>query len=256
MRFFLLVILAFPFVLISQNKLIVFVEAGNSINQSFYPTENVSGKLYYDCTTGGGDGSYGNYYTIISRTTEISYYSRIGIETSIIRKKHFSFSIPFALGYRKQKENYTSNIEEIYYYNDRFYRYSSKTQNNSEIFGLIFGPKATMGFKNWSFFTSINMNTNLFFNSKSTTTINRDFGSYRIVSSGEDNGITFNVSLQNGLLFNVSSKLSIGLTGDIFFYNFDPNVIQYNKKDNHFFNLGYGTNSTIINTGIRLQYSF
>jgi len=63
----------------------------------------------------------------------------------------------------------------------------------------------------------------------------------------------FNLSLQNGVIYKITPKIGIGLTEDIFFYNINS---YKDKKNNHLFNLGYGDNSTIINTGLRLQYCF
>lgn len=253
MRSFLLILFCFPSVLLSQNKRTVFIEGGTSINQSFYPTESIKTDLYPFCAT-GSNGPIGYSNTLVKRSSTFSCYSKLGIETPIVQKKHFSFSIPFIFGYREQRENYSSEIEEIYYSTTN--RYTTKTTGYSKIASLIFGPKVTMDFKKLSFFTSVNVNTDLFFFEKTTTQINKDYGSYKNVSAGSLNDMMFNLSLENGILYNINSKISVGLTGDFFFYNLAPNTIKYHKKDNHLFNLGYGTNSTIINTGIRLQYSF
>ena len=252
MKRFLLIILLAPFTLLSQNKRIVFAEGGTSVNQSFYPKESFSGKVYGFC---GNSDEIGTYHKTISRETSSSFYSKIGIETPIVQKKHFSFSIPFALGYREQKENYIAKTDETYYSGSTS-NFSIKTQSYSQIFSFIFGPKATLDFKKWSFFTSVNMNTQLCYFYRTQSVSNFDFGTYKNISTDNNNDVTFNLSLQNGILYKINQKLSVGLCADVFFYNFDPNVIKYSKKDNHLFNLGYGTNSTIINTGIRFQYSF
>lgn len=254
MRHFLLILFCIPIVLFSQNKRIVSAEGGTSINQSFYPHETLKKDLYGWCQ--GGIIGYSN--TTLNRSTTFSYYSKIGIETPITHKKHFSFSIPFILGYREQRENYSSEIEEVYY--GSIIHYSTKTKNYSRIFSFIFGPKATVNFKKWSFFTSVNINTDFFCYGKTITITNNDFGSFKNVSTNDfsynSSDIMFNLSLQNGILYNVNQRISVGIACDAFFYNVNPDLIKYSKKDNHLFNFGYGTNSAIINTGVRLQYSF
>jgi hypothetical protein len=257
MRSFLVIILGFPFALFSQNKRIVFVESGISINQSFYPKETLSEYSYY--WDGKGPISVIGYQKAkISRNTTFSFYSKIGIEVPITQKKHFSISCPFIFGYREQKQNFNAEIEQVYY-GSVPYKYSLNEEYYSRIFSFIFGPKATMNFNKWGYFTSVNFNADLFVFERITTITNNDFGSFEHVyetGAYTENDFMFNLSLQNGIFYNINSKISIGLTGDIFFYNIDPDVIRYSKKDNHLFNFGYGTNSTIINTGIRLQYSF
>jgi hypothetical protein len=252
MKRFLLIILLAPCAMVSQNKRIVFAEGGTSVNQSFYPNENTSGNVYGFC---GNGYTIGTYNKTINRETTASFYSKVGIETPIVRKKHFSFSIPLALGYREQKENFISKTDESYF-SGATSSFSIKTQSYSQILSLVFGPKAAIDFKKWSFFTSVNMNTQFCFYNRSQSFSNFDFGTYKNISTDYDNDVMFNLSSQNGILYNLNEKLSIGLSADVFFYNFNPTIIKYNKKDNHLFNLGYGTNSAIINTGARVQYSF
>jgi hypothetical protein len=260
MKRFLLIIFCFPFVLFSQNKRIVFVEGGTSINQSFYPKETVSGKLYGWCAS-GDEGSIGNYHSLIQRKSTYSFYSKMGIGVNVVEKKHFSLSFPMILGYRELKESSVVQTEATYHYYIAPYKYTEKYENNYRMISLIFGPSAKMNFNKWSYFTSLNLNADLFCYGKMIYKKTDPFGEFTNETQGGVESVTskdvlFNLSLQNGILYNLSEKLALGLTNELFFYNIDPYNIRYNKKDNHFFNLGYGTNSTIINTGIRLQYSF
>ncbi len=263
MRRFLLIILTLPFVLLSQNKTIVFVEGGTSTRQSFYPKENVNAKLYnyFLCATGAGPAEEIGYSdSKIKRSTTTSFYSKIGIEPQIVQKKHFSLSLPFIFGYREQKESILTETKYVYYSGVPDYYFSRQIYYYYRVINLCFGPKITMSFNRWSYFTSLYLNTDLFCYGKTISKYTDDFKSYYY--SSEDPGdfgseqVYLNLSLQNGVLYNLSEKIAIGLTNDVFFYNISPDNIRYNKKENHLFNFGYGTNSTIINSGIRLQYSF
>lgn len=234
------------------------MEGGTSINQSFYPNENVSGLIYpyYFCGTGQKMEAIGYYNSEIFRKTTFSSYTRIGIERETNDRKHFNMSFPFIFSHKEQQENTETQVEEVLY-NSGTKKHMIKTQTEARFASFIFGPKATCNFEPITFFTALYFNADINYYYKEVVSNNNvEIRNPGIEGLTMNEDVLFNLSLHNGVLFNLNSKFALGLTADILFYNINPSAIKYSKKDNHLFNLGYGTNSTIINTGIRLQYSF
>ena len=247
MRLFLLIILCFPFVLFSQNKRAVFVEGGTSILHPFHREDN----LYVDW------GSTGNSYTKTNRISIFSVFLKLGIETPITRRKHFSFSVPLSIGYREQRISYSDEILQTYYYGHTEH-YLIKTKYHTGYFGLIFGPKFNINLEKWSLFTAINFNSELFLFGRKNVSENSSYGTNDLyLSEGIVFDVAFSPSLQTCVLKHIGSNFSVGLTSDFFLYHYNPQDSKYHHHSNdHLFNFGYGKYSSIINAGIRLQYSY
>ncbi len=252
-------LLFFPVVIWSQEKCIVFVEAGTSINQPFQNTVKSSGFVfpYYGwCGNGATKTPIGTYNSTTIYNTTFSFYSKIGFEYSFVKKKYFSLSFPFMLGYRERNENYKTDREEFYYSNSNTSFVSQTTQNFSRNFSFVIGPKASFQIKKFSVFTAVYFNMDVSYYSKQM--INQQ----KIYEKKPDieglsmwEYVRFNLSIQNGIIYDLNAKWSLGLTLDMYLYNLDD-AVRDDTKNNHLFNYGYSAYSTIINTGIRLQYKF
>jgi hypothetical protein len=245
------IVILSPFVLFSQYQRTFFIESGSSANISFNSPETSLGPL------STGLPGYAGYYVLKqSRGNTYSFYSRLGIECPFATKKHFSLSFPFILGYREQKEIYTSE-QDNFYWTGTVSRSISTTMNSSKMMSLIFGPKLNFRFKKISWYTSVYVNSDLSFFYMTKT---GQYTSYeRNINPGgsaSNSDVTFNLSLQNGLVYHINPKIGIGLACDVFFYAVDPTVFHGHPANSHLFNMGYGKNSSIINNGLRLQYSF
>lgn len=260
MKRFLPIILILPLGLFSQYKRVVFVETGTSLNQSFKPKEIYSGEEYsyhrypwWNCRP--------VYYSTVSdvhRISTYSFYAKIGIERNFIERKHFSMSFPFVLGYREKKENIQVEATQ-FPTNGPTEKFHLSHKLDSKMASLVFGPKIIMRFNRWACFTNLNFNMDIPLYIKYSYANSSEFGDYVSSYEWQDYGDPiFTLGLQNGVMYNLSDKVAIGLTNDVFFYNIETAFYgnAHLKQYNHLFNLGYGTNSTIINTGIRLQYSF
>ena len=256
MRHFLLITILFPLGLLSQNKSIIFVEAGSSVNQSLSPKE----------TYKGNDNPYHyimscepiEYYTEKNThyKSAASFYIRVGVERKITLNERVSLSFPFGFGYSEKKENIETTAIQ---YPD--YSAPQKSQivfkSEQKMVDLLFGPKITMKFDKWSWFENINANMALPFYMKYSRKNTSDFGNYEYKDEGRNQvEPEFTLGLKSGLIYQLNEKIGIGLTNDIFFYRIEEDYFKGHKQHNHLFNLGYGANSTLINTGLRLQYSF
>lgn len=249
----------FPFVMFAQYKRTVFVEGGVSQNQSFNPDETVYSPIYIYgwCGTGLNDFSQaGTRVSKIHRETTFSPLVRIGIEVVSSKEKTFKMSCPMAFGYMESRQHYKTTVQENYntgYQNNFTY----ETRQISKFVSIIIGPKANLEFRKVQFFTAANLNTDIRYFYRETVTDYKPTGwNPGIAGLTMNNDVFFNVSIQNGLIYKLSSQFSAGLTFETVIYSIDPNTIRYDKANNHLFNLGYGDHSSAINTGIRFQYSF
>lgn len=257
MRHFLLISILFPLGLLSQNKRTVFVEAGSSLNQSFNPKETRSGKEYaynysiLTCIPIEYDTESKTHYK-----SAASFYFRIGLEKAFKMGERVSLSFPFVFGYNEKKENIETEAIQYPEYNSPE-KFQITYKNEQKMGSMMFGPKITMKFNKWSWFENLNVNMDLPFYSKYSRKMNSDFGNFEYKDEGRDYlDPVFTVVLKSGLLYQMNEKIGIGLTNDIFFYRIEENHFKGFKQNNHLFNLGYGDNSTLLNIGARLQYSF
>ena len=233
------------------------MEGGLSQNQSLQPRETLTGYAY-----SYGHGTWNcrpvDYYTIskLYNQTVFSQYGRIGIERNLFEWNHFAISFPFVLSYREYGENTTADIEQ--HSGSNVYRYKITSNSQSQFAGLTFGPKFITTFRKWSFYTNINMNVEFMFYSiySQTTESDQQKTSWKDKNTLAEDPY-FSINLQNGFVYHLSEKFGIVLLNEIYLYNVNPYYTQKEgRKYNHLFNMNYGTNSTIINTGLRLQYSF
>ncbi|MGZ3884172.1 MAG: hypothetical protein ACXVP0_06660 [Bacteroidia bacterium] len=250
-----------PFVLFPQGNRLATLDAGVS---SFVP---------FDKHTAGNPGwiySTNNQYTFY---TTSSAYLKAGAERTICSKKGVSFSIPFGFLYRTQKFRYREEgliSLPPTEYGDVLYEVSGSQLAESTIHfaSLSFGPKLSVRYKSFTFFTSLNCN----FEAAVSRTIvyATSYANSAIPGYTESNpfgrNLYTNLSTQNGITYHVNEHIGIGLACDVFFLNM--NVFNPDGRNfQHAGNMSYAADphwlsnqphvvSAVFNTGIRLQYAF
>ena len=256
-------LLFFPVIAFSQYDKFFFIDIGTSIHQPFSGTQNSSGLLTGWCAS-PPSAALGSYKYTLQNLSTFSFYSKIGFDYRFIKKKNFAISFPYIFGYREQRITYCEKWEVFDYYTSSTEVHQMTSQQYYRMFSLAFGPKTNFQFKKWSFFTALYLNAEFILNGNYSEIGNDAYGRkfnylHEFSLSNTVNDLYLNISLQNGLVYNINSKFGIGLTFDMFLYNINSAFYKYNPKDNHLFYFsGYSScpYSTIINAGIRFEFKF
>lgn len=256
--------LLFPVFLFSQKEKFLFFESGAS---TFVPFDNPykSSGTVYGWAFEQPPPIIGYYNATTKFDLSPSFYCKAGVEFSIFKKRKFGLSIPLIIGFREQKFKYTTDFEQFYYGSSSIDKYQETTLIKEDCVSFIFGLKVTYDFNKFSLFTSVLFNSDLFYSYKYLSVENGYFDGR--VQFGRLNRFLFNISLQNGITYNINARLGIGFTCDVFLFNLNS-FDSHGKSYQHFFNSNYrdllypypinppSYLSSIINTGIRLQYKF
>lgn len=238
--------LIIPFISFSQHTKKVFVETGVSTFNPSVKQERVVSNMQ---TMGSSDITY---------TYKISpgFFIKCGIEIQSKKERKFKVTVPVSIGY---KEFNKKVISEGYAYGCfTYFNGTKKSQISSKAASIIIGPKFNFNTEKFIVYTAININADLFFQHTETSeykSINSEIYSYSKSSHPNINDFVISTSLQLGLDYKLSSRWTLGLSTDCYFYNFNPIINGY-KLNTQLFNLGYSKQSLFICSGIRAGYSF
>lgn len=239
-------IILIPFISFSQNTRKVYVETGVSTFKPFVTEERkISNSEYL--------GSSNLKYTY--KTTQ-GFFIKCGIEILHKTEKKFNITVPMSIGY---KEFNKLIIQEGYAYGCfSDFNGTQTSRISSKCASVIVGPKFNFNTKKMIVFTALNVNADLFFLNSETIEykpINSETYKHNNSTPAHVNDFTISTSLQLGVDYKVSSKLTLGVSCDNYFFNFNP-LINGNTSNSLLFNNGYGKQSLYTCSGIRAAYSF
>lgn len=239
-------IILIPFIGFSQNTRKVFVETGVSTFKPFVTEERKISNAEYL-------GSSNLKYTY--KTTQ-GFFIKCGIEILHKTEKKFNITVPMSIGY---KEFNKLIIQEGYAYGCfSNFNGTQKSRISSKCASVMVGPKLNFNTRKMIVFTELNVNADLFFLNSETIEykpINSETYKYNNSTPAHVSDFTISTSLQLGVDYKVSSKLTLGISCDSYFFNFNP-LINGDTSNSILFNNGYGKQSLFICTGIRAAYSF
>jgi len=238
--------LMIPFIGFSQHTRKVFVETGISTFKPFVKEERVFGNLDYQYSA-----DLKNTY----KTTS-GFFVKCGIEILPKTEKKFSITVPLSIGYKEF--NKKRETEGWAYGCFSSFNGIEKSQISSKSASVMFGPKFNFNTEKFIIYAAININADLFFQNTETSEykpINSETYSYSKSSQPYINDFVISTSLQLGLDYKISSRWTLGLSTNCYFFNFNP-IIYGDKLNTNLFNIGYGKQSLFICSGIRAGYAF
>ncbi len=238
--------LIIPFLGFSQHTRKVFVETGVSTFKPFVKEERVFGNADYQYSA-----DLKNTY----KTTS-GFFIKCGIEMLPKTERRFNVTVPMSIGYKE----FNKKIIKEGYANGCFSSFNGieKSRLSSKSASIIIGPKFNFNAEKFAVFTAININADLFFMNTETSeykSSNAEIYKYSKSNQPHINDFTLCASLQLGFDYKLSSRWTLGLSTDCYFFNFNP-IINGDKLNAQLFNLGYGKQSLFICSGIRAGYNF
>lgn len=238
-------IILIPFIGFSQNTRKVFVETGVSTFKPFVAEERIVSSEYQNAS----DLKY------TYKTTQ-GFFIKCGVEILHKTEKKFNVTVPMSIGY---KEFNKIIVQEGYAYGC-FSKFNGiqTSHISSNCASMMIGPKFNFNAKKIIVFTALNVNADLFFLNSETTeykSINSETYSYNNSTPAHISDFTISTSLQLGVDYKVSNRLTLGVSCDNYFFNFNP-LISGNTSNSILFNIGYGKQSLYTCSGIRAAYSF
>ena len=245
----LFLLLIFPAITFAQKNKTIFLESGSTIYTPFMKNSRNIAYTSYDCV---GDGNSNFNYTY--KTTP-GFYIKAGLEIGQKTSKRFNVTVPVSIGY---KEFNTEVIKSGSSYGWLAYFNGTETTKTTSGYGsVMIGPKFNFNFKKFTFFSALNMNIDLFLNSKRTITANEEYvkvisEDFKVESLKVDD-ISFNSSLQIGADYRLTEHFQMGVSIDAYFSRLNN---MMDKNGPYFFNYNYGKRSSIINGGVKLGYNF
>lgn len=242
MRNILLVILI-PFFSFSQNTRKLFVEIGTTINSPFQKYEFNSYKNYQSSTS---------YYSKLYNTT--GSYTKLGIDMKPEKGKRFYVTVPLFIAYKEFIQKIVTEflISDIV----STHNFTQELKATSKSITLSIGPKFNFETKRIIYFGSINLNADIEFMNSSVINFKDESGTQHASTyKATSKDLMYSSSLQIGVSYKISEKWEIGVSGESYFYNFNP-LIYGDKENNKVFNTGYGDRSSIFCAGVRGSYNF
>ncbi|MBA4240776.1 MAG: hypothetical protein C0448_08615 [Sphingobacteriaceae bacterium] len=238
-------IILIPFIGFSQNTRKVFVETGVSTFKPFVAEERIVSSEYQNAS----DLKY------TYKTTQ-GFFIKCGVEILHKTEKKFNVTVPMSIGY---KEFNKIIVQEGYAYGCfSNFNGTQTSRTSSNCASIMIGPKFNFNTKKITVFTALNVNADLFFLDSETTEykpINSETYTYNSSTPAHVSDFTVSTSLQLGVDYKVSSRLTLGVSCDNYFFNFNS-LINGNTSNSILFNNGYGKQSLYTCSGIRAAYSF
>lgn len=243
MRIFILLSIL-PILSFAQSKKTIFLESGTSVYTPFQKQSFERSDIE----------TYNSDLTYTYKTTP-GFYIKAGVELGPKTPKRFNVTIPVSIGYKAFNTETVKTGSSSGCFTS-FYGIQS-TKTTDKYASLMIGPKFNFNMKRFTIYTALNMNVDLFLNSKSTIATNNE--SIRIVQedfkieSVRSDDISFNSSLKIGADYRLTEHFQVGVSVDAYFSRLN-NLID--KSGPYFFNYNYGKRSSIINGGVKLAYNF
>lgn len=242
MRYILLVILI-PFFSFSQNTRKLFIETGTTINSPFQKYEFNSYKNYQSTMS-----YYSKFYNAVG------VYSKLGIDIKPEKGKRFYVTVPLFLAYKELHQKIVTNI--VINDNISTHNLTQELKATSKSITLSIGPKFNFETKRIIYFGSVNLNADIIFMNSSVINFKDESGTQRVSTyETTSKDMMYSSSLQIGVNYKISEKWEIGISGESYFYNFNP-LINGEKENDKLFNTGYGKRSSIFCAGLRGSYKF
>ena len=241
--FFILVI---PFIGFSQNTRKVYIETGVSTFKPFVKEERKISNAEYL-----GSSNLKHTY----KTTQ-GFFIKCGIEILHKTEKKFNITLPMSVGY---KEFNKLNIQEGYAYGCfSDFNGTQTSRISSKCASIMVGSKFNFNIKKIIVYTSLNVNADLFFLNSETIEykpVNSETYTYNNSTPAQINDFIVSASIQIGVDYKISNRLTLGISCDNYFLNFNP-LINGDTSNSILFNNGYGKQSLYTCSGIRAAYSF
>lgn len=233
-----------PCFLFAQNRML-YVETGAASFAPFKNKETIIDNSQY-------------YFSNMNYTYKIKpgFFAKIGFEIINNPNKNFWISVPMSVGYKEFNKQITA--EGIAF--GCFTSFDGKqiTSASNKSMCISIGPKFNVKCKNITTSASLNFNSDVFFLYTENSYYKPKVGSEvktQYKGDGTVNDFMFSTSIQFSVMYQVSKFWNVGLTNDIYLYNFNP-LINGDKKNNKLFNIGYGNQSIYFCSGIRTSYKF
>lgn len=245
MRNFLL-ILIIPFTSFGQHTKKLFIETGVSTFKPFVKEAR---------DFGNADFQYSADLKSTYKTTS-GFFIKCGIEFLSKKERKFNVTVPMSIGYKEFNKNSVTEGWAIGCFSS--FNGLEKSQISSKSASIMIGPKFNFNLEKFIVFAALNINTDLFFHTIETSEykpINAETYSYSKSSQSQFNDLAFNTSLQLGFDYKLSSRFTLGLSSDCYFFNLNP-IINGDKLNTKLFNVEYGKQSLFICSGIRAGYNF
>lgn len=241
-----ILLLIIPIISFSQNTRKVFVETGVSTFKPFVKEERIITGAEYQ---GSSDLKY-------TYKTTPGFFIKCGIEIQSKKERKFNITVPMSIGYKEFNKKVISDGYSYGCFSS--FNGIEKRQTSSRAASIIISPKFNFNAEKLTVFTAINVNADLFFmysESIEYKSTNGEIYSYYNSSKPIYNDFSLCASLQLGFDYRLSSRWTLGLSSDCYFYNFNP-IIHGDKLNIQLFNLGHSKQSLFICSGIRAGYNF
>jgi hypothetical protein len=235
-------ILFLPCFLFSQNRMF-YVETGVT---SFVPFKNNETII----------NNYDYYFSNINYSYKSTpgFFAKVGIEIINNPNKNFWISVPMNISYKEFNKQVVSEGTAFGCFTSFDGKQITSSSNKSACISI--GPKFNLKCKKITTSASLNFNSDIFFLYTENSYYKPKVGSEvktQYKGDSKINDFMFSTSIQFSVTYQISKFWNVGLTNDIYLYNFNSLI---NGDKTNFFNIGYGRQSVYFCSGIRTSYEF